>query len=214
MSVYPHHGENKPLPKSRSTAAKHGKSPEALAAEPSKPNKPAKKAVAKAQRPAPPKTRPWTPAEVREAFSRFRNANPEPKGELEHLNPFTLLVAVVLSAQATDAGVNKATRALFQVADTPQKMLALGDNVVTTTDAVDTFNVSGKETIDVEIGRLPVGAYVLGTLNPAVHVSTGTAYSNGGNQSVGGSVISAEATVPYDTFRVPWLLTLPPVIWL
>jgi endonuclease III len=71
--------------------------------------------------------KPWTAAEVREAFTRFRNANPEPKGELEHLNPYTLLVAVVLSAQATDAGVNKATRALFAVADTPQKMLALGE---------------------------------------------------------------------------------------
>ena len=75
-------------------------------------------------------TRPWTPAEVYEAFSRFRKANPEPKGELEHLNPYTLLVAVVLSAQATDAGVNKATRALFQVADTPQKMLALSEDRV------------------------------------------------------------------------------------
>jgi endonuclease III len=74
--------------------------------------------------------KPWTPAEVREAFSRFRKANPEPKGELEHLNPYTLLVAVVLSAQATDAGVNKATRALFAVADTPQKMLALGEDKV------------------------------------------------------------------------------------
>jgi endonuclease-3 len=73
---------------------------------------------------------PWTPAEIYEAFSRFRKANPEPKGELEHLNPYTLLVAVVLSAQATDAGVNKATRALFQVADTPQKMLALGEDKV------------------------------------------------------------------------------------
>ena len=73
------------------------------------------------------KAKPWTEAEVREAFERFRNANPEPKGELEHLNPFTLLVAVVLSAQATDAGVNRATRALFEVADTPQKMLALGE---------------------------------------------------------------------------------------
>ena len=69
----------------------------------------------------------WTIAEIREAFERFRKANPEPKGELEHLNPYTLLVAVVLSAQATDAGVNKATRALFAVADTPQKMLALGE---------------------------------------------------------------------------------------
>jgi endonuclease-3 len=73
------------------------------------------------------KLKPWTATEVREAFERFRNANPEPKGELEHLNPFTLLVAVVLSAQATDAGVNRATRALFPIADTPQKMLALGE---------------------------------------------------------------------------------------
>ena len=48
---------------------------------------------------------------------------PEPKGELEHINPFTLLVAVVLSAQATDAGVNKATPALFALADTPEKMV-------------------------------------------------------------------------------------------
>lgn len=72
----------------------------------------------------------WTPVEVREAFTRFRKANPEPKGELEHVNPFTLLVAVVLSAQATDAGVNKATRALFAVADTPQKMLDLGEERV------------------------------------------------------------------------------------
>src|SRR5258708_22745100 len=77
-----------------------------------------------------PKLKPWTPAEVHEAFSRFRNANPEPKGELEHLNPYTLLVAVVLSAQATDAGVNKATRALFAVADTPQKTLALGEDTL------------------------------------------------------------------------------------
>jgi endonuclease-3 len=72
----------------------------------------------------------WTAAEVYEAFSRFRKSNPEPKGELEHLNPYTLLVAVVLSAQATDAGVNKATRALFPIADTPQKMLDLGEEAV------------------------------------------------------------------------------------
>ena len=55
---------------------------------------------------------------------------PEPKGELQHVNPFTLLVAVVLSAQATDAGVNKATPALFALADTPEKMAALGEDRV------------------------------------------------------------------------------------
>ena len=65
-------------------------------------------------------------AQINEIFRRFQAAEPEPKGELEHLNAYTLLVAVVLSAQATDAGVNKATRALFKVADTPQKMVALG----------------------------------------------------------------------------------------
>ena len=65
-------------------------------------------------------------ARINEIFRRFSHANPEPKGELEHVNPYTLLVAVVLSAQATDAGVNKATRDLFKVVATPQDMLALG----------------------------------------------------------------------------------------
>lgn len=69
-------------------------------------------------------------ATVQEIFERFRAAEPEPKGELEHVNAFTLLVAVVLSAQATDAGVNKATRALFAKADTAEKMLALGEDEV------------------------------------------------------------------------------------
>ena len=64
------------------------------------------------------------------AFTRFREAEPEPKGELHHVNAFTLVVAVALSAQATDAGVNKATRELFQIADTPEKMLALGEEGV------------------------------------------------------------------------------------
>jgi endonuclease III len=72
----------------------------------------------------------WTPAEIEEAFRRFAAANPTPRGELEHINPFTLLVAVVLSAQATDAGVNKATPALFRLADTPEKMAKLGEESV------------------------------------------------------------------------------------
>jgi endonuclease-3 len=69
----------------------------------------------------------YSAAEVHEIFRRFSVQRPEPKGELEHVNAFTLLVAVVLSAQATDAGVNKATRPLFRIADTPQAMLALGE---------------------------------------------------------------------------------------
>jgi endonuclease III len=64
---------------------------------------------------------------IREIFRRFHTAEPEPKGELDHVNAYTLVVAVALSAQATDAGVNKATRALFQIADSPGKMLALGE---------------------------------------------------------------------------------------
>jgi endonuclease-3 len=66
-------------------------------------------------------------AEIAEVFRRFRAANPHPEGELKHTNPYTLLVAVVLSAQATDAGVNKATPALFAAADTPEKMVKLGE---------------------------------------------------------------------------------------
>jgi endonuclease III len=69
----------------------------------------------------------WTKAEIEEAFRRFAAANPTPRGELQHINPFTLLIAVVLSAQATDAGVNKATPALFALADTPEKMVKLGE---------------------------------------------------------------------------------------
>ena len=68
---------------------------------------------------------------LKEIFHRFNAAEPEPKGELEHVNAYTLVVAVALSAQATDAGVNKATRKLFEIADTPQKMLALGEEGVT-----------------------------------------------------------------------------------
>ncbi|MEL7165095.1 MAG: endonuclease III [Pseudomonadota bacterium] len=68
---------------------------------------------------------------TRAIFERFQAADPEPEGELEHVNAYTLVVAVALSAQATDVGVNKATRALFKIADTPQKMLDLGIEGVT-----------------------------------------------------------------------------------
>ena len=81
-----------------------------------------KRKTKRAQRPK------LTPDTIREIFRRFRAAKPEPKGELEHIDPYTLLIAVVLSAQATDVGVNKVTRHLFKVADTPAKMLALGED--------------------------------------------------------------------------------------
>ncbi len=74
--------------------------------------------------------KPWKPKEVEEAFRRFKKASPAPETELQHINPYTLLVAVVLSAQATDAGVNKATPALFEAADTPEKMAVLGEDRV------------------------------------------------------------------------------------
>ena len=67
---------------------------------------------------------------MNEIFSRFAAAEAQPEGELEHVNAYTLVVAVALSAQATDVGVNKATRGLFAVADTPEKMLALGEEGV------------------------------------------------------------------------------------
>ena len=67
-------------------------------------------------------------ATMRAIFDRFEAAEAEPKGELNHVNAYTLVVAVALSAQATDKGVNKATETLFQIADTPEKMLALGED--------------------------------------------------------------------------------------
>ena len=72
----------------------------------------------------------YTRAESYAIFQRFHADNPEPKGELDYTNAFTLLVAVVLSAQATDVGVNRATRHLFQIADTPEKMVALGEDLL------------------------------------------------------------------------------------
>jgi endonuclease-3 len=83
--------------------------------------------VAADQKAATGATAQWTTAEIEKAFRRFAEAKPHPEGELKHINPFTLLVAVVLSAQATDAGVNKATPALFAAADTPANMAALGE---------------------------------------------------------------------------------------
>lgn len=90
--------------------------------------------TAKGPAPGAPSATPMSPqssyATVRAAFERFAEHEPEPKGELDHVNAYTLVVAVALSAQATDVGVNKATRALFAIADTPQKMLDLGEEGV------------------------------------------------------------------------------------
>jgi endonuclease-3 len=93
--------------------------------------------------------KPWTNAKIEEAFRRFAKANPEPKGGLQHINPFTLLVAVVLSAQATDAGVNKATPALFALADTPAKMVSLGeDRVRELIKTIGLFRTKAKNVVE------------------------------------------------------------------
>jgi endonuclease-3 len=87
-------------------------------------------------------------AEIEEFYRRLQDLLPEPKGELNYVNPYTLLVAVVLSAQATDIGVNKATGPLFKVVKTPQQMVALGEeklrNYIKT---IGLFNTKAKNTI-------------------------------------------------------------------
>ncbi|HZL41522.1 MAG TPA: endonuclease III [Pseudolabrys sp.] len=94
-------------------------------------------------------SKPLTKAQIEEMFRRFKAANPEPKTELKYVNPFTLLVAVVLSAQATDTGVNKATPALFALADTPEKMAALGeDRVRDLVKTIGLFRTKAKNVVE------------------------------------------------------------------
>jgi len=99
-----------------------------------------------------------TPQKVKEFFARLHKQNPEPKGELEYTNVYTLLVAVVLSAQATDTGVNKATRALFKAVSTPEQMVALGEaglkNYIKT---IGLFNAKAKNVI--ALSRMLVEEY-------------------------------------------------------
>ncbi len=105
-----------------------------------------------------------TPKDRQEFFQRLATANPDPQGELAHSDAYTLLVAVVLSAQATDVGVNKATRALFPVADTPHKMVALGeDGLKNYIRTIGLFNSKAKNIIALSQkliadhgGRVPV----------------------------------------------------------
>jgi endonuclease III len=95
---------------------------------------------------------------LRAIFARFAEAEPEPKGELDHVNAYTLVVAVALSAQATDAGVNKATRALFAVADTPQKMLDLGEErLIDYIKTIGLFRTKAKHVM--KLSRILVDEY-------------------------------------------------------
>ncbi len=87
-------------------------------------------------------------AEVEAVFARFHEHDPEPKGELHYVNPYTLVVAVALSAQATDTGVNKATRPLFALVDTPAKMVALGeDKLIDYIKTIGLFRTKAKNVI-------------------------------------------------------------------
>ncbi len=124
-------------------------------------------------------------AHIAEMFDRLAAALPEPKGELEYVNPYTLLVAVVLSAQATDVGVNKATGPLFKAADTPQKMVALGEGRIK--DFIKTiglFNTKAKNVmalsrmlIERHDGEVPADREVLQTL-PGVGRKTANVVMN------------------------------------
>jgi endonuclease-3 len=143
-----------------------------------------------------------TAKEVAEFFSRFAANDPDPRSELQYNNPYTLLVAVVLSAQATDKGVNKATAPLFADVDTPQKMVALGEDRLR--DAIKTIglfrtkakNVIGlsKALIETHGGEVPRDREVLQTL-PGVGRKTANVVMN---------VAFGEATIAVDThiFRV------------
>lgn len=95
---------------------------------------------------------------LRQIFDRFKARDPEPKGELDHVNAYTLVVAVALSAQATDAGVNKATKELFKIADTPQKMLDLGEErLIDHIKTIGLFRNKAKNVI--KLSRILVDQY-------------------------------------------------------
>ncbi|HVO00567.1 MAG TPA: endonuclease III [Candidatus Cybelea sp.] len=110
--------------------------------------------------------------QVQQFFARLAKANPNPRGELDYINPYTLLVAVVLSAQATDASVNKATEPLFKIADTPEKMLKLGEaKLKGFIKTIGLYNTKAKNVIKLsEIlltehgGMVPANREVLETL--------------------------------------------------
>ncbi len=89
------------------------------------------------------------PADIQELFRRFRKANPNPKTELEYSTPFELLVAVILSAQATDVSVNKATRNLYPVANTPETIQALGvDGLIPYIRTIGLYRNKAKSVIE------------------------------------------------------------------
>jgi endonuclease III len=153
---------------------------------------------------------PLRDAELREAFVRLRTASPDPRPELEFKNPFTLLVAVALSAQATDRSVNLATRPLFELADTPEAMLALGEERLREfIRTIGLFNTKARNVIALSRrlvaefgGEVPRDVDVLATL-PGVGRKTASVVAN---------VAFGEPRIAVDThiFRVSNRLPLAP----
>ena len=146
--------------------------------------------------------------EMSEVFSRWKKQNPKPASELDYVNPFTLLVAVVLSAQATDKSVNKATEPLFKIADTPQKMLALGEEkLISYIRTIGLYKNKAKHVIALSQklisdfgGQVPDNREALMTL-PGVGRKTANVVLN---------VIFKQPTMPVDTH----LLRIAPKIGL
>jgi endonuclease-3 len=151
------------------------------------------------------------PATLVEIFRRFRDANPEPKGELEHVDPYTLIVAVVLSAQATDAGVNKATRELFRIADTPDKMVALGeDGVREHIKTINFLNTKARNIValsrilvDEHGGVVPPARAILETLPGVGRKSASVVLNN----AFGESTIAVDTHVFRVSNRIPLVAT-------
>lgn len=138
-----------------------------------------------------------TVQEITTIMSRFQKQNPEPKSELDYINPFTLLVAVVLSAQATDKSVNLATKELFKIADTPQKMVELGvEKLIPYIKSIGLYKAKSKHIIELSQklisdfnGNVPHSREELMQL-PGVGRKTANVVLN---------VIFAEPTMPVDT---------------
>lgn len=140
--------------------------------------------------------------EIFEVFKRFREQNPKPESELKWTSAYTLLVAVVLSAQATDKSVNKATEVLYQVADTPKKMMKLGEeNLISYIRSIGLYKTKAKHVIELSKiilekfnGEVPKTREELESL-PGVGRKTANVVLN---------VVYGEATMPVDThlFRI------------
>ena len=189
---------------SKQAASKKATSKKSAAKPSAKQKSPAKKTQKKTMR------RRISTETVEQIFARFAEAEPEPKGELEHSNVYTLLVAVVLSAQATDAGVNRATKDLFAIADTPEKMVALGEDTVR--DYIKTIGLYrnkaknvialSQELIDKYDSAVPADRDILETL-PGVGRKTANVVMN---------VWFGEPTMAVDThvFRIANRLGLAP----